>query len=104
MAGVRPLCHRNCVGRAGRASMSPALLPSRRMSHPPADPLPPHPFSPLCPCWHSLPIGASASTLWRTLRLLCWRIDAPMLRCARIAGVARVLFPCLADAATGRWV
>ncbi len=56
MASVRLFSHRLCVYRVGRALISPALLLPRRMAP--------------RPCWHSLPVHASASMLWRTLRLI----------------------------------
>ena len=77
MASVRPLFKPHCrhVRRAGHALMSPALLLPRRMAS--------------LPWSHSLPVGASASMLWRSLRLLPHRRahDAVCMAC----GVACVL-------------
>jgi hypothetical protein len=54
---TRFFLHRLRVWRVGRALMSPALLLPRRMARP-------------CSHSHSLPVGAFASILWRTVRLL----------------------------------
>jgi surface protein len=98
MASVRPLLfspHRLHVWRVGRALMSPAFLLPRRMAP--------------RPCSHSLPVGALASMLWRTVRLLPHRHTHVVLCTAHpwcgVHGM-RVLLPCsrlaAPDAATGR--